>query len=298
MKKLVLILLPIALMMNVSCEKPNNNPSDEDDGVLPMENIAYGSHVRQIMDISLPSSAGADKEVPIILCIHGGSWSGGDKTDFDEMKEVIHNFNCAYVTINYRLIPDGAIYSDMMEDIRLAVAYLKNNGKKYHLKTDKLAIVGSSAGGHLALLYAYTVNSPIRVSCLSSQVGPTDFTDPGQIALNGNEMFMLMNMFLGTNITPADITQDGFKFPASWYAASPIFHVDKNSPPTVLAYGMKDELVSFTNATRLNDTLQTYGVDHHLVLYPNSGHGLDKDADKTAEYSLKLVSFLNTYLLQ
>lgn len=296
MKKLPLIFLLIVLIINAGCDKSNGNQSEEEE--LPMENIAYGSHVRQVMDISLPSFADEKNEVPVILCIHGGSWSGGDKKDFDYMKANISNYNCAYVTLNYRLVQDGAIYKDMIEDIRLAVNYLKNNGKKYHLKTDKLAIIGSSAGGHLGLLYAYAMNSPIKVACLSSQVGPTDFMDPGQIALNGNEMFTLMNLFLNTNITPADVTQDGFEFPASWYDASPIHHVNSNSPPTVLAYGMKDELVSYTNATKLNDTLQAHGVDHRLILYPNSGHGLNNDLDKSTEYMQTLVSFLNTYLLQ
>lgn len=278
------------------CHKNEDPPPDPQP--LPMEDIAYGSHPRQTMDISLPLNAGSGNEVPVVMCIHGGSWSGGDKEDFDWIKRSVNDYNCAYVTINYRLVQDNVTYREMLDDVHKAISYLKTHSDSYHLKTDRMALLGSSAGGHLALLYSYTVNSPIPIACVSSQVGPADFLDPGQIAMNGREKLDLMNKLLGTRVSYTEFEQPGFIFPESWTLASPIYHVSNDSPPTVLAYGMRDELVSYTNALRLNDTLEAYGVDHRLILYPNSGHGLNNDPDKSTEYWRTLIQYVNTYLLR
>jgi dipeptidyl aminopeptidase/acylaminoacyl peptidase len=89
-----------------------------------------------------------------------------------------------------------------------------------------------------------------------------------------------------------------FLFSVLWYDASPIYHVNANTPPTVLAYEQKDNLVSYSNAARLNDTLQKYEVPHALITYPNSSHELNNDPDKTQQYWETLVQLINTYLLQ
>ncbi len=291
MKRTVLFSF-ILIIACISCEK---KPIQEEE--LPMENISYGDHARQKMDISLPTTANTENKAAIVLCIHGGSWSAGDKKDFDWIKQAVNNYNLAYVTINYRLLQDNVTYRQMLDDIHAAITYLKNNSNAYHLKTDKMCIFGSSAGGHLGLLYTYSMTSPIPIACVTSQAGPTDFSDPGQIELNGTEMLLLMNKLLGTQIMPAEIKNPGFSFPEPWYDASPIYHVNKNTAPTILAYGVKDELVSYTNAVRLNDTLQKYGIDHSLITFPNSGHELNNDPGQSQQYWSTLMQFIDNYLL-
>jgi acetyl esterase/lipase len=279
----------------MGCEEIKNDSGEKE---IPMENISYGAHVRQTMDISLPLYASKENKVPVLLCIHGGSWSSGDKKDFEWIKQQVNNFNMAYVSINYRLLGDNATYKQMIDDIHAAITYLRTNSEIYHLKTDKMGMIGGSAGGHLTLLYAYTMNSPIKIACISSMAGPTDFLDSGQLTLNGQVFLPLINKLVGTQITMEQIGAPQFSFPESWYDASPVYHVNANTPPTVLAYGKKDDLVAHTNAERLNDTLQKYNVPHTLISYPNSGHELNKDPDKAQQYWEALAQFINEYLLK
>lgn len=292
-KSFILFIIAILLILLASCEKEKTGG----EGKIPMENIPYGTHTHQKMDVKLPQGLNENQKIPIVLCIHGGSWSAGDKTNFDYIQQVVNNNNCAYVSINYRLVQDGATYVEMLDDINSAITYLKNNSNKYHLRTDKMCVIGNSAGGHLAMLYTYTVESPIKIAFVSSEVGPTDFLDPGQIELNGVSKLDLLNKLLNTQVTPSQLQNTAFIFPQSWYLASPIYHVNDNTIPTVLAYGMLDNLVSYTNAIRLNNKLEEFGVAHRLITFPNSGHGLDNDPSRSDEYLQTMLYFLNTYLL-
>ena len=266
-----------------------------------MENIPYGDHIRQTMDISLPPDTGQENRATIAFCVHGGGWSieNGDKKDFegDGTKQIVNANNLAYVSINYRVVEDGATYKEMLDDIHAAITYLKNNSNTYHVKTDKMFILGRSAGGHLGLLYTYSRSSPIKIACIASMTGPTDFLDPDQIALNRtNNAFHFINKLLGTETTMLQIENPEFLFPVSWYDASPVYHVNKNTVPTVLAYGAKDDLVSYNNAVRLNNILREYGIPHSLVAFSNSGHEMDKDPEQFQQYCATVLQFLNDYL--
>ncbi|GHT22905.1 hypothetical protein FACS189430_05370 [Bacteroidia bacterium] len=289
MRKIAIIPVICSVLALTGCK--GSSPTEE----LPMKNIEYGEHSRQKMDISLPDIADEQHKAPIVLCIHGGSWTNGDKSDFDYIKGNVHKVNGAYVSVNYRLLGDNVSCKEMLDDIYSAVAFLKKNGDKYHLKTDKMFVIGSSAGGHLALLYSYTKESPIKVAFLSSLAGPTDFLDPEQQALNGESHRGMFNKLTGTNVTQAQAADPNFTFPQEWYEASPLYQVKNTSPPTILAYGMKDELVSYSNATRMDGKLTEKGVAHKLITFPNSGHSLGNDPDKSDEYWKVVYQYFNKY---
>lgn len=287
------LLISIIILLSVSCNKKDEELTYIS---VQMKDIPYGPHIKQKLDISLPNNADKNNNVPIALFIHGGSWISGDKNDFDWIKETVNNYNFAYITINYRLLQDNVTYKQMLEDITLSIEYLKNNSEKYYLKPDKIFIMGSSAGGHLALLYSYSINSPIKIACVSSQTGPTDFSDPDQISLNGKENLVILNNLLGTQITIQQLNDPDFSFPIALKMASPIYHISDDTPPTILAYGEKDNLVSYSNALRLKDKLEEHRIDHKLINYPNSGHDLNNDPDKSQEYWETLTYFIAKYM--
>lgn len=277
-----------------ACFAQGCKDNDRDD--VQTENIAYGTHPSQKLDIILPSDISADEQIPAVFCIHGGSWSAGDKKDFDWVAPLITGQRCAYVTINYRLLQEGVTYKQMLDDIDAAITFLKKNNSSYNLRTDKMCIVGASAGAHLGLLYAYGKESPIPLSFVVSLVGPADFTDPSQITHSGDALLELINSLTGTQVKSDELENTNFPFPDEWYDASPIHHIKSTSPPTILAYGEKDILVSYTNALRLNDTLQKHNVEHQLISFPNSSHELEDDPDKTMELTQLLLQYVQKYL--
>ncbi|NCA92878.1 alpha/beta hydrolase [bacterium] len=305
MKKTAAALLIIALAFSlfgcgfISSVLEKKEQSETDNTTIPPKDnfdvtksiyadVAYGESEKQKLDILLPSVLGdLTDPVPFFLLIHGGSWTGGDKSDYYFLKELLNNYGYAAVTVNYRLIGDGVTYKDMLNDIESALSYLKDNASVYKLKTDAVALWGGSAGGHLALLYGYKNRSlsPIPIAMIVSQVGPTDFTDENYYSASDDKELKyrlnLISALTGVTMTENDI---GNEYPEEIYDASPITHADINYPPTLMAYGEKDALVPFSNAQRLYDRLN--GLNENkvkLVSFPNSGHDLSDDPDKTAE---------------
>jgi acetyl esterase/lipase len=285
MKRNIILTLLLLSITAFACD-----PSSD----TKLTDVSYGKHNRQKLDIALPTTANDQNAVPFVLCIHGGSWSSGDKADFDWVKKRLLDYGYAYVTINYRLIQDGATYVDMLEDINSAISFIKKNNKKYHLKNDKIALIGSSAGGHLALLYTYKKNSPIDIVFVTSMSGPTDFTDDA-FRTNISD-YGLLNKLTGTNITLSQLQSPNFTFPSQWIDASPVHYVANNVAPTIMAYGMMDQLVPYSNALHLDQLLTQHNILHTFISYPNSGHDLKNDPDKANELNQKFQEALDSYL--
>ena len=166
MKKLKLLLLcPIFTLLQISCSKDKNEityPTNED---IILENISYGPHDRNKMDIMLPSGRHATK-TKILVLIHGGGWIGGDKSDFDVIlnRDNLENLkkefpDIAVFSFNYRLASSEVNqYPAAEQDVKVAMDFIFKNANTYQVNSNATYILGGSAGAHLAALY--TVKNP------------------------------------------------------------------------------------------------------------------------------------------
>ncbi len=234
---------------------------------------AYGTEARQVLDIFLPEDR--EGKVPFVLMIHGGGWQAGDKDNYYSLCETMRSWGYGAVTMNYRFAPEARI-PDMIEDLRQALAFLKENADLYGLEVGRTGLVGGSAGAHLALLYGYSVEgSPVEIAFVVSQSGPTDFTNPEYPEMEVPIVRLI-----------EDATGDSYDFsgqaPASWTAASPATHVSAGDPYTLICHGTLDTLVPYSEATNLAVALQAAGVPHDLVPFVGGGHGLDVDKKAAA----------------
>ncbi len=246
------------------------------------KNIPYGSYERSYLDIYLPYRIELiDDAIPAFLLLHGGGWAAGDKSDFEDMAKAINGFGYAAVSMNYRFIQSGADYLDMLWDIKNALEYIKTYGADYKINTDKIALMGGSAGAHLALLFAYKCreDSPIEIAFAASLSGPTDFTDENYYCEN----YLYKDFWQNTLTGLIGGTFDKTDFPEPLLDASPIRHITNEIPYTILAYGHFDDIVPASNPERLAEVLNDCGASYRLFEFPNSGHGLDNDPDKYAE---------------
>ncbi|MEN8187436.1 MAG: alpha/beta hydrolase [Bacteroidota bacterium] len=225
---------------------------------------AYGSDDLQKYNIHLPE--GRDTKTPVIVLVHGGSWIGGDKNDMqfiiDEIKVILPEF--AIANINYRLLTfTENKHPTQINDIESFIVDLESKSDDFQI-SDDYYFIGTSAGGHLSLLYTYTKNKNNDIKAVASIVGPTNFTDDAYVNSGNSDFDLLSFTFLG------DSYQNN---PGLYEDASPLFHVTSSSAPTILFYGGKDELIPVSQGIDLKDKLTEFGVRHEYIFYPEEGHG-------------------------
>jgi acetyl esterase/lipase len=255
--------------------------------------LAYGLDPRQSLEIAYrPNDV---SPTPLILFIHGGSWIGGDKAIMRRYQNQVVDAGYAYVSMNYRFITSGATYLDMLDDIELTIRFLKDFSSNLNLDTTKMAIVGESAGAHLAMLYAYRNQSSIPVEFVMALVPPVDFTDPGYLTFGDPDVQLLLaNGLMATSlISPEEILEDGY--PASWIDASPVTHL-ANAIPTLIGYAGQDELIPMSNMQRFLEASSTINAPIQAILFPNSSHSLSGDPDKLNELLTTFFIYLQMYL--
>lgn len=233
--------------------------------------------------------------VPAVLFIHGGSWISGDKSNMLKYRTSVMNEGYVYISMNYRLITSQATYLDMLEDIDLAIQFIKNQTSGMPIDTTQIVLAGESAGAHLAMLYSYRNTSPIPIRFLLALVPPVDFTDPNYINFgNASTQLFLANQLMQTNIVDEnELILNGY--PESWLDASPIYYLE-TAIPTLMGYGALDELIPQSNYVRFLNKVIEFNAPMEAILFPNSGHSLDNDPVELALIFDTFFTRLETYL--
>jgi acetyl esterase/lipase len=309
--KMKLLIATIALIVLASCgdvsslspssSLANSTPSStssllqtsEISKSIFLNQVAYGLDPRQTLEIEYrPNDA---TPTPMVLFIHGGSWISGDKIMMRRYQQQVVDAGYGYVSMNYRFITSGATYLDMLDDIQLVVQFLKEFSSDLNVDTTRMAMVGESAGAHLAMLYAYRNVSPIPIEFVMALVPPVDFTDPGYLSFGDPtvQLFLANGLMATSLVGPEDIVTKGY--PESWTDASPIHHLS-TAIPTLIGYAGLDELIPMSNMERLLDAASTINAPIQAILFPNSGHNLNADPDKLNLLLSTFFIYLNTFL--
>ncbi len=183
MKKIKHILPVVLLIGFVSCKKEPVEPS----AATVMTEISYGADARQKMDVYLPADRSSG--TPVIMLVHGGGFVAGDKNDFSNQSKALSAQGFAVLNVNYRLVdidgvlnnpiihkPSSIKIADQLSDVQAAVNFAVSKAGEWNISSDKWGITGHSAGGTLALLYAYgDKNTGKRVKVAGNWAGATTF---------------------------------------------------------------------------------------------------------------------------
>ncbi len=240
------------------------------------------------MDFYIPKNI--KKPAPLIVFIHGGSWSHGKRSDY--LVYLLHFASKGYITatVSYRLI-DDATYPACVEDIRDAVHWLFNNGEKYGYDPNRIALAGGSAGGHLALLGAYgwhkageptdTIATEHKIKAVVDIYGPVDFTT--EYARNQH----LVNRFIAHPYSEK---------PELYVEGSPIQYLDRTDPPTMILHGTSDKLVPLSQSDTLKARLDRLGIPNQYCKVPLWPHAMDI-VQRVNDYSKQQMEiFFKKYL--
>lgn len=237
-----------------------------------------------LLDAYLPEER--DSNTRVIVYIHGGSWVHGDKSEFPKtlVEELVGKRKYALASLNYRLVKDGKnIFPVQIEDIQKALAFIAANAAKYRYNGNSFALIGASAGAHLAMLYAYGYDSLKQVKAVVDIFGPTDLGDE-TVRKPGLESNDIITNFLGTPDVAARIVKQ----------ASPYFRLTRETGvPTLLFHGTADELVHPDQSEKLYQKLQDLGIASELKLYPGEKHELRPPV--AADVFAEMIGWLEQY---
>jgi acetyl esterase/lipase len=209
---------------------------------------------------------------PAVIVVHGGGWRSGERGDFPLWNAWLASKGYVVFDIDYRLSPPPG-WHDAPADVRCAVGWVKENAARYGVDPERVALMGRSAGGHLALLTAYTQGSTPTPGC-----DVPDLRDPGVAAvvafypptdlsrLSSRGYLGGMDRFLGGTRKSV---------PERYRLLSPVSRVDPSDPPTFLAHGGDDQIVPPGQSELLADRLRKYGVPHRLVALSWANHTFD-----------------------
>ncbi len=286
MKYIKLIFISISIIIGlISCSSDGSDDSHGDP--FPLEayeelDIPYGNDSNQMFDLYLP--ANRNSTTKILILIHGGGWTSGDKTDMNSFKEYIKEQVSGYavVNMNYRLADENnQPYPMQIDDITSVVNHLKNNQTNYVI-SDDIGFIGTSAGAHLSLLWSYAFDSDNQTEMVSSIVGPTNFTDPAYLN-NANPVLQEILDTFGIELGTSFLEE-----------VSPYHRATTSAPPTILFYGGQDPLIPTSQGIAMRDKLVELNVTHEFTLYPDEGHGWI--GLNLLDTSIKLKAFIETHM--
>ncbi|MDB5209075.1 MAG: alpha/beta hydrolase [Flavisolibacter sp.] len=267
----------------VACQKETTT-GNEALAEQKITDVSYGSDPAQRMDVYLPANRNTT-DTKVFIMVHGGAWESGDKIDFEEYIPIFKQRLPGYAifNINYRLLvlPNTNPFPTQENDVKAAFNFISGKGDAYKFNPAKLAVLGASAGGHLALLQAYKNATP-KVKAIVDMFGPTDMTAL-YTASNSFSQLGLTYLLSGTPTSNATLYQ----------SSSPLNYVTAQSPPTLILHGGNDPLVPIAQSTALKTKLETMGATVQMVIYPLEGHGWT-GASLNDTYD-KITAFLTTY---
>jgi acetyl esterase/lipase len=244
---------------------PETAPGLNSPGEVPLIyeekiDVTYGKNVLQNYDMYLPSTR--NNRNPVIVLLHPGAWRIGDKAAINSIvrKFIDKRINCAIVNANYRLTSSiGITYSEQIQDINTLLNKLKSESNTLNISSNFL-LVGISAGGHLAMLYA---NSPLGDKLAVGVAGivpPVNLTSPTMY--DGNIKADVQKLIGKPFSTHSE----------EYFKASPIYQFTQGSPPMIVFFGGKDETVPIDQSEICKKMFSVSRMNAEYNFYPSQTH--------------------------
>ena len=229
---------------------------------------------RLLLDLHLPAS----REIPpqLIVWVHGGAWRSGSKKSMP-LKELV-NKGYAIASIDYRLSP-VAKFPAQIHDIKAAIRFLRDKQSEFGYNANKIAIAGSSAGGHLVALVGVTnghesleghvgehLKQSSDVHAIVDLYGPTNFltilkqSTPHGLGVRVPALQLLLG---GQPEDKVELAQ----------LASPVFHVDQDDPPLLVIHGDQDPQVPINQSHELHGKYEQLELPVQFEVVHSGAHG-------------------------
>jgi acetyl esterase/lipase len=252
----------------------------------PAVTDSAGPAIKEVLDIPFAEASGKILRLdlflpegianpPLVVFIHGGGWVGGSRRKCPVKWLVQEGY--ALASIDYRF-SNQAIFPAQIHDCKGAIRWLRAHGGEYGYNSERIAAMGSSAGGHLAVLLGASggveelegrvgghLDCSSRVQAVVDYFGPTDFvlrakTQPQFTDDPQGTNYRLLGGPVGRNLKLAEL-------------AGGINHVSMDDPPLLIIHGLMDERVEVQQSICLYQKYRKTGLPVEIKFVEGAGHG-------------------------
>ena len=220
-------------------------------GYSVQENVAYGLRARHRLDLFRTQTPREHR--PLIVFVHGGAWMHGDKKDYRFIGEAFAKEGFDVAVINYHLAPEH-IFPASIDDLSLALNYLNVHQLKYQISTEKVVLMGHSAGAFNVMSALYHPQ-PYEIQCRSQITTIIGLAGPYHFDYKGDP-----------------ICADAFDQNRPYQEVMPYYFVEPNTVKHYLLVAENDDVVGLSNAVDLDRRLKEKGNYSQLWTVPRIGH--------------------------
>ncbi len=293
-KSFLIVLLAVVLSATLSCRKATQQQ-------IVQRELIYKTLGKTQLKLHIFESAErkSDSLLPAIVLLHGGGWFAGSPDSFFQHCRYFASRGMVAISAQYRFNVDAETPPyECLEDAKSAIRYVRANAKALGIDTEKIAVAGASAGGHLAvaavLFEDYNAENedknisttPAALILFSSAFDTTENGTAAWILEKYNDK---LTWVLGPKAEELSLTH----------------HIKGGLPPCIILHGAKDDIVPLEAAERFCKLMTEAGNDCKLVTFEDSGHDFflykedEQDnkafekANHTAEEFLRSLGLLN-----
>jgi acetyl esterase/lipase len=249
-------------------------------GVAYLPDLVYGSGGNEKLLLDLAHPREGSGPFPAVVVLHGGCWVGGNRKRCVPMVLELARHGHVAISASYRLAPRHR-YPAQVHDARCAVRWLRANAARYRIDPERIAVLGYSAGGHLACLLGTTADN----RDLEGTGGHAGYSSQVQLVVAyypPTDLLRMPRSYLRTLVLESFL---GSSSARTCIRASPITHAGRHSAPTLLVHGTDDRVVPLAQSEAFARKLREAGAHVELRTLHNAGHGFGsgpRDRDREA----------------
>ena len=244
------------------------------------------------MDIYVPSQV---ESAPLVVFVHGGRWQNGSK---DGVTPMLHLLDAGYAvaSLDFRQSTE-ARFPAMVHDIKGGLRFLRAHAGDYGYGADRIAISGTSSGGHLAALVGVTNGHPALEGTVGGNVGVASDVQAIVSYYGASDLTTILSQSTpyghGVREPALKLLLGGLPSDVSELTrlASPVEHVDPADPPLLLMHGDRDPQMPINQSHQLEGAYEALGLDVYFDVVHGAAHGGDAFFD--SDHWAGLIAFLN-----
>jgi acetyl esterase/lipase len=224
-----------------------------------------------LLDLHFPAGK---RRPPLVVYLHGGAWQRGDKSEVPEFL-VARGF--AVASLNFRS-SDEARFPANVHDIKAGIRFLRANADRYGYRADRIAVSGSSSGGHLAALVGVTNGHPELEGTVGEHLDQSSNVQAFIMWVGASNLATILSQSTPEGLRvriPALRSLLGAmpdEVPELTRLASPVEHVDRDDPPALIFHGDQDQTIPVNQALELDAAYRDAGRVAELVIINGVGH--------------------------